>query len=101
MDVYRVVTEGGEGATFSQVVDEVIELYDRKTYDFKNIKRRMYDCLNVMISSGCLKKVGKSIRPVNKTAASTINKRLEANALRTEYKRRIKYHTSLLEDKKN
>lgn len=94
-DVYKVVTSNRQGISFSQVVDEVVECYEQeegKKFDFKNIKRRIYDCLNVMISSGCLKKTGKLIRPVDGATSSRVHSRIEQLAMRLEIRKRTEFH---------
>lgn len=61
----RVAAAGPEGATYAAVADELVvaarEGAVEGSVDEKNVRRRVYDALNVLEACGALKKVGKDV----------------------------------------
>jgi hypothetical protein len=68
--------------SYRDVVDKLVceDVNNYITQDdqdkYKNIKRRIYDCLNVMISSGCLHRTDRAIKLIDPTTTTLIHARL-------------------------
>ena len=83
--VKEIVNKNGN-SSYQEVADCLVkELNETELKDEKNIRRRVYDALNVLISVGVLSKQSKKVQPLKKNNQNKLHKIKYLKALTEKY----------------